>query len=200
MFDVKIHGTHLTGPSTFCIDKNVTSDCSFTYSPVIPTKEFDHGYVIFSSYALGEFYYELHLTCEDLPPVVLPSMVSWLGRSAFQVVEVKNPLSYSVKLEAWSSNPSSFTISPVTPPIAQALALLTPDMNDNENSQNIYSQLILSHMKSTFDMPPFESVKMVVRYSPNSLEVMEEAALRLSGENAGYHTLNIYLFVCLFYR
>jgi hypothetical protein len=119
---VKLVGKGLSGPTSFHLLPRKTDIYTAFYNPIFSTSgDFERGYVFFSSSQYGEFCYELHLRCEDIKPFILNRMESELGFASVQVLSIENPLDFTLKLETWSSNPTVFSVFPMTPLLSRGL-------------------------------------------------------------------------------
>ncbi|KAA6387951.1 MAG: hypothetical protein EZS28_016520, partial [Streblomastix strix] len=71
--------------------------------------------MVFSSNTLGEYYYELYLTCDPTEHEQLDSMQCELGMCAIQVIQFESSLTVDLKLDCESSDPTVFSIGPYVP-------------------------------------------------------------------------------------
>ncbi|KAA6357512.1 MAG: putative Calponin homology domain, partial [Streblomastix strix] len=63
----------------------------------------ENASICFSSSTIGEFWYELHLTCDPIEPDELTEMNCELGMVAVQVVNIENPLNTELRLDCLSN-------------------------------------------------------------------------------------------------
>jgi hypothetical protein len=196
----------LTGPSSFYLSPQRSDVYKAIYNPITPTplnKEYDLGYVFFSSYTLGEFCYELHLYCEELPEVELNLMKAELGLFSLQIITIDNTLPYSVSLEIQSSNPGAFIALPMFPLLRKILdeqelessksKIPTASNGGSGNSVNDKKSSLTYKFQSVVRKNDVAHVKVlgesvgeaIVRYTPTTIDKEEEAEIKLYCKNGG---------------
>jgi hypothetical protein len=166
-------------------------------SPSEQSDEYERGYVIFSSYALGEFTWQLNLYADDIPPISLKNMKSELGLFDLQEVKLENHYTTTYKLECLSSNTVAFKIIPMSSLLKQALELMESSTRENssalagamESVLNMYSAG--QSNQTLITVRPFSKVEFVVMYTPTCIDTKETAELILFSKESGAFIYNV---------
>ncbi|KAK2945450.1 putative Cilia- and flagella-associated protein 47 [Blattamonas nauphoetae] len=209
LFTVKMKGKGLTGPTNFLLEPGDEDLYTLVYAPVFPTpppldagsgaEDYGElGYIVFSNDIAGEFLYELHLTCDDIPTVTIPPLQCELGMCAMVTLNVENPLPIPIQLECYSSLPSVFTLTPLTPQHQRTLQTCEQqaiEATDNTVNPTLYTARVdalnLTGLSSKLVVQSGQSIAFICRYSPSQIDVVEDALVKVVSRDGGEWKWNV---------
>ncbi|GMF18052.1 unnamed protein product [Phytophthora lilii] len=153
-FTVELRGRGLLGPSTFTLEARQSGVYELVYSPLlVTTGNGEEGAILFSSDAVGQFWYRLNLVGEVAAVQALDDMSCAVGDVCTQPLWLQNPSNQELQLQYRISNTRNFSIkgSNSTP-------------NRGTNTMKNSTRVLL---------PPFGRASVVVEYTPSSLSDFE---------------------------
>ncbi|KAG6954458.1 hypothetical protein JG687_00011816 [Phytophthora cactorum] len=152
-FTVELRGRGLLGPSTFTLEARQSGVYELVYSPLLMTKdsEGEEGAILFSSDAVGQFWYRLNLVAEAAETQELDDMACAVGDVCTQPLWLQNPSDQELQLQYRISNTRNFSIK-----------------GSNSTTNSAVKRVVL---------PPFGRASVVVEYTPSSLSVFESTSI-----------------------
>ncbi|KAG3085239.1 hypothetical protein PI125_g19289 [Phytophthora idaei] len=152
-FTVELRGRGLLGPSTFTLEARQSGVYELVYSPLLMTKESEgeEGAILFSSDAVGQFWYRLNLVAEAAETQELDDMACAVGDVCTQPLWLQNPIDQELQLQYRISNTRNFSIK-----------------GSNNTANSAVKRVVL---------PPFGRASVVVEYTPSSLSVFESTSI-----------------------
>lgn len=109
-FEVFINGEGLLGDTSFIVDPKKTGIYELIYSP-LKTGKFS-GTIGFLNEKVGEFWYDLTLTCDENPIINLELIECELGKVGKQIITLENPTSHEQTIDYRITNTTNFEVIP----------------------------------------------------------------------------------------
>ncbi|KAI9981068.1 hypothetical protein PInf_010477 [Phytophthora infestans] len=152
IFAVELHGRGLLGPTTFTLEARQAGVYELVYSPLLLTKENgEEGAILFSSDAIGQFWYRLNLVAEAAEIQELDDMVCAVGDVCTQPLWLQNPSDQELQLQHRITNTRNFSIK-----------------GSNSTATSSVKRV---------ELPPFGRASIVVEYTPSSLSDFESSSI-----------------------
>ncbi|KAL3657767.1 hypothetical protein V7S43_017339 [Phytophthora oleae] len=149
-FAVELRGRGLLGPTTFTLEARQSGVYELVYSPLLVTGNGEEGAILFSSDAVGQFWYRLTLIAEPATAQNLDDMSCAVGDVCTQPLWLQNPSDQELQLQYRVSNTRNFSIK------GPASSVKTP------------TRVLLQ---------PFGRASVVVEYTPSSLSDFESSSI-----------------------
>ncbi|KAG7383502.1 Cilia- and flagella-associated protein 47 [Phytophthora pseudosyringae] len=151
-FTVELRGRGLLGPTTFALGARQSGVYELVYSPLLVTAgNGEEGAILFSSDAVGQFWYRLNLVAEAAAAQELDDMTCAVGDVCTQPLWLQNPSNLELQLQYRISNARNFSIKGAT------------------------SSSVKTPMRVL--LPPFGRASVVVEYTPSSLSDFESTSI-----------------------
>jgi len=147
-FEVFYNGEGLLGESAFQVEPQKTGVYELIFSPL--KTGYYTGTIGFLNEKVGEFWYDLVLTCEDNPIINLDLIECELGKNGVRYVDLENPTGHELHIDYSCTNPTNFEVIP--------------------------EKVII---------PPYESAKVCIQYSPSNLDIIENGSVIFENEDVG---------------
>ncbi|KAL4133728.1 hypothetical protein PRIC2_004045 [Phytophthora ramorum] len=163
-FAVELRGRGLLGPSTFTLEAHQSGVYELVYSPLlVTTGDGEDGAVLFSSDAVGQFWYRLNLVADAAVAQELDDMSCAVGDVCTQPLWLQNPSDQELQLQYCVTNTRNFSIKGSS----------TSNMTGNHTVKTPTRVLL----------PPFGRASVIVEYTPSSLSDFESASIVFSEKN-----------------
>uniref|UniRef100_H3H716 Abnormal spindle-like microcephaly-associated protein ASH domain-containing protein n=1 Tax=Phytophthora ramorum TaxID=164328 RepID=H3H716_PHYRM len=163
-FAVELRGRGLLGPSTFTLEAHQSGVYELVYSPLlVTTGDGEDGAVLFSSDAVGQFWYRLNLVADATVAQELDDMSCAVGDVCTQPLWLQNPSDQELQLQYCVTNTRNFSIKGSS----------TSNMTGNHTVKTPTRVLL----------PPFGRASVIVEYTPSSLSDFESASIVFSEKN-----------------
>ncbi|KAK1930268.1 Cilia- and flagella-associated protein 47 [Phytophthora citrophthora] len=150
VFNVELRGRGLLGPTTFTLEARQSGVYELVYSPLLLTGNGEEGAILFSSDAVGQFWYQLTLIAEPAPAHDLDDMSCAVGDVCTQPLWLQNPSDQELQLQYRVTNTRNFSIK------------------GSNNSGKTPTRVLLQ---------PFGRASVVVEYTPSSLSDFESSSI-----------------------
>ncbi|KAE9083214.1 hypothetical protein PF010_g21298 [Phytophthora fragariae] len=156
-FAVELRGLGLLGPSTFTLEARQSGVYELVYSPLlVTTGNGEEGAILFSSDAVGQFWYRLNLVAEPAAAQELDDMSCAVGDVCTQPLWLQNPSNQELQLQYRVTNTRNFSIKG------------SSASNNGNTSVKTPTRVLL---------PPFGRASVVVEYTPSSLSDFESTSI-----------------------
>ncbi|RLN56143.1 hypothetical protein BBJ29_005156 [Phytophthora kernoviae] len=158
-FAVELRGSGLLGPATFTLGAQQSGVYELVYSPLLVTTgdQGEEGAILFSSDAIGQFWYRLQLVAGPTTSEELEDMSCAVGDVCTQPLWLQNPSDQELHLQYRISNTRNFSIKGSN----------SSTIGGN-NSMKTQTRVLLA---------PFGRVSVVVEYTPSSLSDFETTSI-----------------------
>lgn len=101
---------YFSGDNLLSVGSNGTGNYELVYSPFSVGRQ--RGSIAFVHETLGEIWYELSMTCEDIQPTRMNVLRCELGKVEHYTVILENPSDKEVLATSKVTNPTNFDVSP----------------------------------------------------------------------------------------
>ncbi|KAJ8535237.1 hypothetical protein ON010_g13501 [Phytophthora cinnamomi] len=156
-FVVELRGLGLLGPSTFTLEARQSGVYELVYSPLLVTiGNGEEGAILFSSDAVGQFWYRLNLVAEPASAQELDDMSCAVGDVCTQPLWLQNPSNQELQLQYRVTNTRNFSIK-------------------GSNASNTGNNTVKTPTRVL--LPPFGRASVVVEYTPSSLSDFESTSI-----------------------